>query len=138
MLKEKNPLLKIKLHKTTSYILKFYNDNSEVLFTLYDLILENPVEIFWFEFINIFVGYCQLVSYLFDAIVSNQFIIKIIKYIVCSNLESSFNNIRIISNHKTNSFNSSSKRAYFDILSIYMHSLLYKSFNSNINYNYMS
>jgi len=138
MLKEKNPLLKIKMHKTTSYILKFYNDNSEVLFTLYDLILENPVEIFWFEFINIFVGYCQLVSYLFDAIVSNQFIIKIIKYIVCSNLESSFNNIRIISNHKTNSFNSSFKRAYFDILFIYMHSLLYKSFNSNINYNCMS
>ena len=137
MLKEKNPLLKIKLHKTTSYILKFYNDNLEVLFTLYDLILENPLEIFWFEFINIFVGYCQLVSYLFDAIVSNQFIIKIIKYIVCSNLESSFNNIRIISNLKTNSFNSSFKRAYFNILFIYMYSLFYKLFTSNINYYYM-
>ncbi len=78
MLKEKNPLLKIKLHKTTSYILKFYNDNSEVLFTLYDLILENPSEIFWFEFINIFIGYCQLIAYLFDSTVSNQFINKII------------------------------------------------------------
>jgi hypothetical protein len=82
MLKEKNPLLKVKLHKTQSYILKLYNDNSEVLFTLYDLILENPVEIFWYEFINIFLGYSQLVAYLFDATVSNEFIIKIIIIII--------------------------------------------------------
>lgn len=78
MLKEKNPLLKLKLHKTTSYIIKIYNDISEILFTLYDLILENPIEIFWFEFIHIFFGYSQLIAYLFDATVSNQFITKII------------------------------------------------------------
>ena len=77
MLKEAN-LLKIKLHKSTSFLLKFYNDNSELLFTLYDLLLENPIEIFWFEFIHIFFGYSQLIAYLFDATVSNLFIIKII------------------------------------------------------------
>ena len=77
MLKEAN-LLKIKLHKSTSFLLKFYNDNSELLFTLYDLLLENPIEIFWYEFIHIFFGYSQLIAYLFDATVSNLFIIKII------------------------------------------------------------
>jgi len=78
MLREKNPLLKLKLHKTASYLLKIYDNYTELLFSLYDLILENPVEIFWYEFIHIFVGYSQLVAYLFDATVSKQFIIKII------------------------------------------------------------
>ena len=77
MLKEAN-LLKLKLHKSTSFLFKFYNDNSEILFTLYDLLLENPIEIFWYEFIHIFFGYSQLIAYLFDATVSNLFIIKII------------------------------------------------------------
>lgn len=71
MLKEQNPLLKLKLHKATSYILKIYNDYSEILFTLYDLLLENPIEMFWYEFIHIFFGYSQLIAYLFDATVSN-------------------------------------------------------------------
>ena len=77
MLKEAN-LLKLKLHKSTSFLLKYYNDNSEILFTLYDLLLENPIENFWYEFIHIFFSYSQLIAYLFDATVSNQFIIKII------------------------------------------------------------
>ena len=79
MLKEAN-LLKIKLHKSTSFLLKFYNDNSEILFTLYDLLLENPIEIFWFEFIHIFFGYSQLIAYLFDSTVSNQLILKLYSF----------------------------------------------------------
>ena len=76
MFKEAN-ILKLKLHKSTSFLLKFYNDNSEVLFTLYDLLLENPIEIFWYEFVHIFFGYSQLIAYLFDSTVSIQLIIEI-------------------------------------------------------------
>jgi len=76
MFKEAN-ILKLKLHKSTSFLLKFYNDNSEVLFTLYDLLLENPIEIFWYEFVHIFFGYSQLIAYLFDSTVSIQIIIEI-------------------------------------------------------------
>ena len=76
MFKEAN-ILKLKLHKSTSFLLKFYNDNSEVLFTLYDLLLENPIEIFWYEFLHIFFGYSQLIAYLFDSTVSIQLIIEI-------------------------------------------------------------
>ena len=70
-------ILKLKIHKSTSFLLKFYNDNSEVLFTLYDLLLENPIEIFWYEFVHIFFGYSQLIAYLFDSTVSIQLIIEI-------------------------------------------------------------
>ena len=76
MFKEAN-ILKLKLHKSTSFLLKFYYDNSEVLFTLYDLLLENPIEIFWYEFVHIFFGYSQLIAYLFDSTVSIQLIIEI-------------------------------------------------------------
>ena len=70
MLNEAN-LLKLKIHESTSFLSKFYNDNLEVLFTLYDLLLENPIEIFWYEFAHIFFGYSQLIAYLFDPTVSN-------------------------------------------------------------------
>ena len=70
MLNEEN-LLNLKLHKSKSFFLKFYDENSEVLFILYDLLLENPIEIFWYEFAHIFFGYSQLIAYLFDPTVSN-------------------------------------------------------------------
>ena len=75
MIKEKNPLLKLKLQNTISPLMFFYNNNVESLYELYDLILEAPFENIWFEIINILFGYCQLVAYLFDATVSSIYII---------------------------------------------------------------
>ena len=75
MIKEKNPLLKLKLRKSVSPLMNLYNDNVESFFDLYDLILESPFENIWFETIHILLGYCQLMSYLFDGTVSSIFII---------------------------------------------------------------
>jgi hypothetical protein len=75
MIKEKNPLLKLKLQNTISPLMFFYNNNVESLYELYDIILEAPFENIWFETINILFGYCQLVAYLFDATVSSIYII---------------------------------------------------------------
>ena len=69
MIKEKNPLLKLKLEKKKSPILEFYNKNIESFYTLYDLLLTNPIENFWYEYLNIFLGYFQIIAYLFDSTV---------------------------------------------------------------------
>ena len=80
MIKEKNPLLKLKLQKTISPLMNLYNDNVESLYELYDLILEAPFENIWFEIINILFGYFQLVAYLFDGTVSSIFIITLFSF----------------------------------------------------------
>ena len=69
MIKEKNPLLKLKLEKKKSPILEFYNKNIESFYALYDLLLTNPIENFWYECLNIFLGYFQIIAYLFDSTV---------------------------------------------------------------------
>ena len=75
MIKEKNPLLKLKLQQTISPLINLYNNNADSLYELYDLILEAPFENIWFETMHILFGYCQLIAYLFDATVSIIFII---------------------------------------------------------------
>ena len=79
MIKEKNLLLKLKLEKKKSPILEFYNKNLESFYALYDLLLANPIENFWYECLNILLGYLQLISYLFDSNVSSILLIFIIK-----------------------------------------------------------
>ena len=71
MIKEKNPLLNLKIVKDKSPLLVFYNNEIETLFELFDLLLDNPFENIWFEFIKIFFGYIQLIAFAFDPGVSN-------------------------------------------------------------------
>ena len=71
MIKEKNPLLKLKLTKNNSWFKEFYTKFSELLYELFDLILEDPIESFWYECINIVFGYMQLITFLVDSKVSN-------------------------------------------------------------------
>ena len=80
MIKEKNPLLKLKLQKTISPLMNLYNNNAESLYELYEIILEAPFENIWFETINILFGYCQLMAYLFDGTVSRIFIITLFSF----------------------------------------------------------
>ena len=69
MLKEKNPLLKdIKEEKIE--IFQFFNNIFEAFYSLFDLILENPIENFWYECIGIIISYTQILLYLFDKTVS--------------------------------------------------------------------
>ena len=70
MIKEKNPLLKINLTKTKSNLFIFFNTYIQSFYALFDLILENSIENFWFECINILLGYFQLIAYIFDPTVS--------------------------------------------------------------------
>ena len=71
MIKEKNPLLNLKIVKDKSPLLDFYNNEIETLFELFDLLLDNPFENIWFEFIKIMFGYIQLIAFAFDPGVSN-------------------------------------------------------------------
>ena len=66
MIKEKNPLIDLKLSKKESNFNKLYKTSSETFYLLFDLILEDPIENIWFELINIFSGYLQLLMYLLD------------------------------------------------------------------------
>lgn len=75
MAKEKNPLLKINFSKKRNFIIDFYLTLSESIYSLFSLIMEDPIENFWFEIINTFSGYFQLIAYLFDSTVSIYLII---------------------------------------------------------------
>ena len=75
MIREKTPLLELKLKKSVSPLMDLYNNNVESFYDLYDIILEAPFENIWFETMHILFGYCQLIAYLFDATVSIIFII---------------------------------------------------------------
>ena len=75
MIREKTPLLELKLQKSVSPLMDLYNNNVESLYDLYEIILEAPFENIFFEIIHILFGYCQLMAYLFDGTVSSIFII---------------------------------------------------------------
>ena len=75
MIREKTPLLELKLQKSVSPLMNLYNNNVESLYDLYEIILEDPFENIWFETIHILFGYFQLMAYLFDATVSSIIII---------------------------------------------------------------
>ena len=70
MIKEKNPLNKLKFTKKKSIINEFFNSIIESIFTLFDLILDDPIENFWYECIQIFFGYMEMFIYIFDSTVS--------------------------------------------------------------------
>ena len=69
MLKEKNPLLKLELNKETPIMKRIINDFFESIYALYDYILDDPIENFWFECLTIELSYLPLISFAFDEIV---------------------------------------------------------------------
>lgn len=69
MLKAKSSLLNLKLKKEKSIIKEILNNIYEPLFGLFDLILEDPIENFWFEIISLFICYLQIIMYIFDETV---------------------------------------------------------------------
>lgn len=67
MLKEKNPVLKIKIKIENS---SSVNKNFEALYSLYDYILNEPIEIFFLDFLGILLSYLQLIAFIFEDTVS--------------------------------------------------------------------
>ena len=67
MLKYKNPVLKIKIKvENSSSVNKFF----EALYSLYDFILNDSIEIFFLDFLGIFLSYLQLIAFIFEDTVS--------------------------------------------------------------------
>ena len=72
MLRENNPLLKLKLRKEKTMLTKILIDNIfQPLFELFDLILDDPIENFWFEIISLFICYIQIIMFIFNVTVRN-------------------------------------------------------------------
>ena len=71
MLKQKNPLLKLKLKKEKTFIITIINDIFESLFSLFELILDDPIENFWFEIISLLICYIQIIMFIFNETVRN-------------------------------------------------------------------
>ena len=74
MLKEKNPLLKLKLRKEKSIITKVLNKIYESLFGLFELILDEPIENIYFEIIILFICYIQIIMFIFNETVSKYYL----------------------------------------------------------------
>ena len=70
MLKEKTPLLNIEIKNEKSLKFNNINDIFECLYELYDFMLDNPIENIWYECVSIVFSYFQLISLMFDKIVS--------------------------------------------------------------------
>ena len=70
MINEKSPLLKIQLYKELSQLSKYYKDFIEGLYALFCLMLDDPVENFWYECISMSLDYFRLLTYMRDEKVS--------------------------------------------------------------------
>ena len=70
MKKEKNPLLKLNLKTEEPTLSKLLNNIFEALYELYDFILDEPIENFWYECINVILSYFQLITLMLDDTVS--------------------------------------------------------------------
>ena len=82
MLKEKHPLLKLKLKRQKDIINKIIHESYNSLFTLYYLILEDTIENIVYEWISIVFGYLQLIIFIFDntvRLISIQYLFYFIK-----------------------------------------------------------
>lgn len=74
MLKDKNPLLKINYQKENPKLSNIIDYIFESLYSLYDFILDDPIEILWYECFNILLSYLQLIAFIFDKTVSIQIV----------------------------------------------------------------
>jgi hypothetical protein len=59
-----------------SYLFSIITKVLESFYVLFDLILEDPLENFWYEIVGIVLGYIQILYYLIDKTVS-ELLIKI-------------------------------------------------------------
>ena len=66
MLKEKHPLIKLELKSKKETLNKIIKESYNALFILYYLILEDTIENIIYEWINIILGYLQLIIFIFD------------------------------------------------------------------------
>ena len=67
MLKEKNPVLKLKLKVEKS---SSVNNIFEAFYSLYDYILNDPIELFFLDILYIILSYLQLIAFIFEDTVS--------------------------------------------------------------------
>ena len=70
MIKEHN-IITIKIKKEQSLLTKLINNILESLFALFELILDDPIENFWFEIISLFICYIQIIMFIFNETVSS-------------------------------------------------------------------
>ena len=70
MIKENN-IITIKIKKEQSLLTKLINNILESLFALFELILDDPIENFWFEIISLFSCYRQIIMFIFNETVSS-------------------------------------------------------------------
>ena len=70
MIKEKSSLINIQLKEKSSKIIIIYKDFIEGIYALFCLLLDNPIENFWYECISMSLGYFQLLIYIIDETVS--------------------------------------------------------------------
>ena len=92
MLKEKNSLLIFEIKERKSVVRQFLRNIYESLYSLFDSILEQPIENMWYESIIIILGYLQLIIYIFDKTVSKKTkLFYLYLNIVSSNLETRLN-----------------------------------------------
>ena len=70
MLKDKHSLLKLNFKKQIPQLFNMFDYIFESLYALYDLILDNPIENFWYEIFNIIISHLQLIAFIFDRTVS--------------------------------------------------------------------
>ena len=75
---ENKAILKAKIIKNESKFLRKLEDYIDGLYSLFYLILKNPLENFWWECISITIQYSQLLVFIIDKTVSLLFFIKII------------------------------------------------------------
>ena len=78
MLKEKNPLLKLKIKKEKTLYNKLLNNIIQAIYALFELILDDPIENLWFEISSLFICYIQIIMFIFNETVSQLFSINII------------------------------------------------------------
>ena len=73
MIKENESLLTIKLEKENTILTQFIKNIYQSLYELFDLLLNDPIENFVFEVVNISIGYLQMIMYIFNETVTNIF-----------------------------------------------------------------
>lgn len=70
MINEKYTSVNFQLNEKVSKLTLIYKDFMEGLYDLFCLLLDNPIENFWYECINVSLGYFQLLIYILDDTVS--------------------------------------------------------------------
>lgn len=70
MIKENNSLLELKIETEKSLIIIIYKNFFESLYELFEIILLDPIENFYFEIISLFICHLQIIMFIFNITVS--------------------------------------------------------------------